>query len=67
MHLFVTTQTKPADFAEHQSKLKSVAHCLAQLQGCQDTTPLSDFPALLPRTSLKPMKVEEDRDTKLDS
>lgn len=38
MHPFVTAHTKPADFAEHQSKLKSVAHCLGQLQGCQDTT-----------------------------
>lgn len=60
MHPFETAQTKPAYFAEHQSNLKSVAHHLAQLQGCQDTTPLSDFPALLPKTSEKPVKVEED-------
>lgn len=53
---FVTAQTDE----EHQSKLKSVAHHLAQLRGCQGTTPLPDFPALLLKTSEKPVKVEED-------
>ncbi|KAI1238995.1 hypothetical protein IHE44_0012093 [Lamprotornis superbus] len=52
-----TAQTKPTDFAQHQSKLKCVAHCLAQLQGCQDTTLPPDFPALLPKTSEKPVKI----------
>lgn len=67
MHPFVTAQTKPIDIAEHQSKLKSVAHCLAQLQGCQDTTPLPDFPVLLLKSSEKPVKVKEDWHTQLDS